>query len=468
MTVAQVGNMLLRTALIIYATRALGVVEWGVFSYTLGIASILTIFSDLGMTSFVTRELSKSTQDAGKYFATAFFVKIGIFAVGSIGTIYMSQFLLLGSPVSNLLPFLLLVIILDGLRDLINVLARSFEKFQIETASTVSTALLTMLAGILLISSEQTGASLTYAYIVGGSIGLLVLFLIFFRYFNIHNFSFSLVKPMIINSLPLGLAGLTGAAMLYTNIIIAGFFLTMRDVGIYSAAYKIIHILSIIPGFLAVPLFPVISRFSSQNNQLENLLTKGIHVVLLLAIPITFGGIAAAQSIILFLYGTEYASAVLPFQILGLTVMFLFPSTILGGGLFAEKKVKHLIIYSLVGIGSNILFNIILLPAFGIIGIAFSTLFAQMMLFLYLTIIFKKLINVSWIISRLWKTSVASFVMVAYILITQYMSARPVTVIGGAFILYLGLLIMLKEKTLHEILSIIRDTTPPSSKEAGL
>ncbi|MDP3901436.1 MAG: oligosaccharide flippase family protein, partial [bacterium] len=72
----QIVSRLLRAAIVIYAARVLGAASWGAFSYALGIAAFLTIFSDIGINALITKEASRNPQLKDAYLSTAFFTKL--------------------------------------------------------------------------------------------------------------------------------------------------------------------------------------------------------------------------------------------------------------------------------------------------------------------------------------------------------------------------------------------------------
>ena len=55
----QMIGRLLRAAIVIYAARVLGAASWGAFSYALGIAAFLTIFSDIGINALITKQTAR-------------------------------------------------------------------------------------------------------------------------------------------------------------------------------------------------------------------------------------------------------------------------------------------------------------------------------------------------------------------------------------------------------------------------
>ena len=68
-------SRVIRSLMIIYAARVLGTEHYGVFSYALGLTAIFNIFSDIGLTGILTRELVKRTEKK-EYLATSLGIKL--------------------------------------------------------------------------------------------------------------------------------------------------------------------------------------------------------------------------------------------------------------------------------------------------------------------------------------------------------------------------------------------------------
>ncbi|MDI6734266.1 MAG: oligosaccharide flippase family protein, partial [Patescibacteria group bacterium] len=66
----NIAGRLIRAVLIIYAARILGTEGYGIFSYALGLAAFFTIFSDIGLSSLLTRESIKKPEKIAEYFST--------------------------------------------------------------------------------------------------------------------------------------------------------------------------------------------------------------------------------------------------------------------------------------------------------------------------------------------------------------------------------------------------------------
>src|SRR3989338_11289201 len=71
----EIAGRVLRLFIVVYAARVLGAAGWGAFSYLTSLAAILTVFSDVGLSSVVIREGTKRPDLKEKYFSTAFLFK---------------------------------------------------------------------------------------------------------------------------------------------------------------------------------------------------------------------------------------------------------------------------------------------------------------------------------------------------------------------------------------------------------
>lgn len=378
----QITSRVLRAAIVIYAARVLGASSWGAFSYALGIAAFLTIFSDIGINALITKESSRNPQLKDQYLSTAFFTKLVLLIIFVIAVIVLFPHLTKIEEAAAIMPILIFVFAFDTLRDLGSAVSRALEKMQIEAGVQVFTNFAIVALGFMFLSVDQTSRALSFAYAAGSGIGLVAIFYTLHRHFRnlLRNFKFSLIKPIILTAWPFGLMGIMGAIMLNTDIIMLGWLRSAEEVGYYSAAQKIIQLLYILPTLVATSIFPVIARMVMQNAIfVKTTLEKATAIIVLISIPITLIGLIFAGPIISLLYGSEYAPAVLTFRILMATILIVYPSTLIGNAIFAYDQQKSFIVFVLMATLSNVGFNFLLIPKFGIEGAAVSTIVTQLL-----------------------------------------------------------------------------------------
>ena len=123
----QTGGRLLRALVVIYAARALGAASWGAFSYALGVAAFLTIFSDIGINALLTKEASRNPKLKDQYLSTAFFTKLVLLGVLITIVLVFSNRLTNLEEVKKIMPIIVFVFAFDTLRDLGGSLSRAME-----------------------------------------------------------------------------------------------------------------------------------------------------------------------------------------------------------------------------------------------------------------------------------------------------------------------------------------------------
>jgi len=378
----QMTSRFLRAAIVIYAARVLGAESWGAFSYALGIAAFLTIFSDIGINALITKEAARHPELKDRYLSTAFFTKIGLLAIFIITTVIFFPYLTKIEEAAAIMPILIFVFAFDTLRDLGSALSRALEKMQIEAGIQIFTNFAIVLLGFAFLAVMPSPRSLAFAYAIGSGLGLIAIFYILREHFQnlFGNFHKELIRPILATAWPFGLMGLMGAIMLNTDIIMLGWLRSALEVGYYSAAQKPVQLLYILPTLLATSIFPILARLAkSAADEGKGILEKYVGRVILISIPITLIGVLFPGLIINLLFGGEYSPAIETFRLLMLTVVIVYPSTLIGNAIFAYDHQKAFIGFVLIAVFGNVLFNLIFIPPFGIEGAAIATILTQLL-----------------------------------------------------------------------------------------
>ncbi|MDP1718910.1 MAG: flippase [bacterium] len=377
----QMMSRLLRAVIVIYSARLLGASSWGAFSYALGVAAFLTIFSDIGINALITKEASRNPNLKDRYLSTAFFTKLFLLSILVIAVIVFFPYLTNLKEAAALMPILIFVFAFDTLRDLGSALSRALERMEVEAGINIFTNAAITILGIIFLVIYKTPESMAIAYAVGSGLGLIAIAYALRHHFrNIFtHFDKHLVKDILGTAWPFGLLGIMGAINLNTDIIMVGWLRSAAEVGFYSAAQKPILLLYVLPTLLASSVFPVMARLAKISPVLvKGILEKALAAVMLLAIPVVILGIIFANPIIHLLFGAEYLPAVNTFRVLMFTILIVYPSTLIGNAVFAFDAHKSFIGFVAVSALGNVLFNFLLIPLWGIEGAAVSTLITQL------------------------------------------------------------------------------------------
>lgn len=442
-----------RALIIIYVAKILGADQYGIFTYALSLVGIFMIFADLGITSILTRELTKDTPSKSEFFSTAFFVKTSFL----LGTIILSViFGPLISKFKEAIPLITLIAVFvatESMRSFLYSITRAQNKMQTEAGLGIVTEIISVVLILFLFTKDPSVHSLTKAFIFGNLIGLAIT--ITFLRKNLvgllKNFKPELVKSIIKSSWPFAIMGIFGVFMTNIDSVMIAFWNNPTVLGLYAAAQKPISLLYVIPSFLSISLFPFISRIISDSRKdTGNIIEKSSRLSFAVALPIVLGGIMLAGPLLRVTFGDEYIGAMLTFQILLLTLIPAFPGAVFSDVIVAEDRQKVFIKSTAFGAMTNVILNFILIPKYGITGSAMATLVAQIVMNSILYMKVKKSFNIN-IIKGLGKILIASISIIPITYILKTWSTPLIIIIPLSAIVYIGILIFTKEEIITEI-----------------
>ncbi|KKQ22694.1 hypothetical protein A2999_01160 [Candidatus Wolfebacteria bacterium RIFCSPLOWO2_01_FULL_38_11] len=454
LSVGQIGSRLIRAVIIIYAARILGAAHYGVFSYVLGLAGFFTIFADLGVGPLMTREIAGHPEKRASYFANALWIKFFLLTITAALIIFIAPKFSNIKEAVALLPFVALLVIFDNLRDFTFAYFRGIEKMEKEALLVVVMNTTIAIVGFIILNFYQTAGSLLFAYISSVAVLSIVSFYFVKDYiFGIFkNFDKKIISEFFHNCWPLAFAGLFGIFMVNIDIVMLGWWRTAEEIGHYSASLRVIQILFTLPVILSSAIFPAMARFVKQNefDKLKTINEKSVTISYLIAVPLTIGGVILSAPLIEFIFGKEYLPASLSFQILIITLIINFPAAILNNLIMAHNQQKRLVKYVAIGSLSNVVFNTLLIPSFGIAGSAIATLISQFMYYAPIWIKIKKISNFHTL-HYLKKIIAAAIIMGAVSFLLNKLNLNVLINIALSAGVYFGILYILKEEIINEI-----------------
>jgi len=190
---------------------------------------------------------------------------------------------------------------------------------------------------------------------------------------------FSVLKPYLKYGAPLIPTLIFSFVVASGDRYVIGFFMNAENVGIYSAAYSIGSIIIMFSTFIVYILSPTIFKLYDKGkiDGVKVYLSYSWKYFLLLSIPSAFGLSVLAEPLLSILTTPEFVSVgkfIIP--LVSLSTIIWGAEIIFGTAL---RLVKHTKIFAIV-FGSaallNLGLNIILVPRWGVIGAAITTLIA--------------------------------------------------------------------------------------------
>jgi O-antigen/teichoic acid export membrane protein len=418
------------------------------------LAGLFSLFSDVGINSLLTRELAKEGGDRTKYLSTIFYLKIVLILVSSCLLILIAPHISKIPETTNLLFIITALLIFDSLREFGLALNRAGQKMEIEAFIKILTNVSVSVVGLFFVFNMPSVKNILYVYAFGSGAGVLVLFYILRKYFKgiTKSFSKELLKPIFDFAWPFAILTFFGTLMTNTDILMLGWLGTPKDIGLYSIAQKFTQFLYIIPGLISVAVFPSFSKLAEEKDERFNdIFTRIIRFLLLFGFPLVIGGILLSKSIIVLIFGADYIGAATTLSIMLGMVLINFPTIIIDNAILAHNQQKNFLKYTLGAVILNVVLNYTFIPLYGVAGAAMATLISSILGMGIVFIKFRKVNNFKTQF-RLGKIIIATTVMTIIVIGLKYSSVPVIPTIIVSLIVYIGMLYILKDHTLSEIM----------------
>jgi O-antigen/teichoic acid export membrane protein len=222
-----------------------------------------------------------------------------------------------------------------------------------------------------------------YGYFIGVIIGefavAAILFSWFFKRYKVipGRVSGGLAVQLIKFGLPLLFSECAFLVLSYVDRYLIVAYYDEAVLGLYSAGYNVaMYIANILMFSISYAIVPIyVDIYDGEGREkTEAFLQKSLNYLLIVLIPICFGYLAVSKDLFITLASEKYASAATfsPVILIG-TIVFALNS-IFNAGLYLAKRTMTMLSVMLLAVAVNVFMNILLLPAYGVLGAAISTL----------------------------------------------------------------------------------------------
>ena len=182
--------------------------------------------------------------------------------------------------------------------------------------------------------------------------------------------------------LPLGVAGLAGAARYSVGLLLIAALLPRGDVGLYGAAYKPVLFFSTLVALFSISFLSSYSGSSDRAERAE-LVRRTVALCVLVTVPTAVLVSAGSPVAMELLYGADYEGSAVPLAILAWTLPLLAVALPYANVLIWADRQAVLMRQNIVGTLASIGGYAATIPLFGLVGAA-STLVGSMALVLAL------------------------------------------------------------------------------------
>lgn len=394
----------------IVLARTLQPLEYGLFFAVFTFVSIIVIFRDLGMEGalvrFIPQFVAKKDWNSVKtsIVSTLLFNLVG-------GIVLLLVFILLApwlatnyfrdSDATKLLIFFGIFQLASVSREILRNSFQGFQKiFLFSLMYLLENGLVLGFLFVLVSLTTLTATSVVIAYIISYFILTLLFLPSFLRASHLLSAKVVALKQQLRNLLTFGffvtVGGLGSTIILYMDTLILTQSRSLTEVGIYNAVVPTVMVLTFFASSAVQVALPLFSELWAKKQKAY--LCDGIRLLhkyfFVLVLPITLIIVSFPEQLLVLLFGKEYSSGAVTLQILAIATLFIMMYTINSFIFLVIGKPRIGAKIIAVGAMLNVVLNILIIPSFGMMGAAATSLLSYFVVFVWSSRELTRLINI--------------------------------------------------------------------------
>ncbi|WP_437793569.1 oligosaccharide flippase family protein [Sorangium sp. So ce693] len=342
------GSMALKTAsdlvsrgvrmlLAVVAARLLGPAGFGDYSYAFAVGFLLGELADLGLHLFIAREVAR---DPGAPIGPLVRLKLAVtLAAGAVGLVVG---LLAGaaSPRRTLVWLLTAAWLMASFVEMLNQVFRGHQRMEREVMVAVTMAVTSFGLGTGALLSGLGALGLAWSLVAGHLVALTLALTLAAQLLERRQWSSegaALPQGFLREAGPLAVVMLASPLYFQLDLLMLGWMSTPHAVGDMSAVQRMIGGAMMLPGVVRAAVFPafVASRSASARRRLATLTFVGLMAAGALMSAVVWW---IGEPLVRIVFGPDYASAVLPLQLLTTALVWMVPELAIGPMLFAAGQ----------------------------------------------------------------------------------------------------------------------------------
>jgi len=423
------GVAFLATAIL---ARRLGVEGLGLLSFAAAVAGYFGLALTTGFGEIGAREIARHPAAARKIAADGTLIRILIAVFGAIA-VAMAALLLVQAPDARIV-ILLSTLSLFSLAIDTSWVYRGLERNRIVAGGLLASQLIYLAGVLVFVRSPANVIRVPVIQFTGELAAALALLWLLFRRFH---------RPSVRGGMALArqsgyitLSRVMRSLIVTFDVVLLGLLATRRDVGLYSAAYRICYLMMAVAVATQVVYAPSIARATLLGaTAVRGVMERSVALTATVMLPLVVGAAVLADQLLALLFGGQFASGAPALRLLALSIGLLALHGTTRSVFVAHHQTKLEAMIFAVAAALNIALNFLLIPRYGIVGAAWATVAAEGLI-LIICVVWLSRLGASFPALQLLKPLVASAVM-GSALLRFGASAHVLLLIAGGAVLYL-------------------------------
>ncbi|MBF0381716.1 MAG: flippase [Magnetococcales bacterium] len=364
-------------------TRYLGKERFGEFIFIVSLTVVFQIFADGGITNILVREISRNKSKAANILsATRSLVWVITIILSSLlvaciaivepePVMRNTILLLAGSSLASFHAFVLTSVV------------RAFEDMGTIALAAITHKVFLFIVVMIFIQLDYGMEGVAFGHLVTNFIHWCFFrILVAYRYVKIiFRIDPTYWKFLIGQAAPLGAGMMLRRLTIHIDTFLLTAISTVAATGLFNSAYRMTQMIEGATLAVCGVLFPILSQLAHKDpEKFQQMSRITWRILVALIAPIAGWLMVSSQWLMITIYGAEFVEAAPVLAILGFSLIFLVPGSLVFFMLSALNHQRLFLVITLIGVATNILLDILLIPQFDYIGATWATLSTEMIL----------------------------------------------------------------------------------------
>ncbi|MFN3740906.1 MAG: flippase [Thermodesulfovibrionales bacterium] len=366
----------------IYLARALGVSNFGVYTFAQTITFYIWLAVDLGIGMYGIREIAKDKEKAGHIINPL--LTLRIFSGIIFFLLYTMSLLLIDLPITKRLAFMGCGLYLLTYSLYSDWILKGLEKFKFIALGSLVSSSVFFISILYFVRSSDDLVSASFIWSLSflpASVSLIYFLQKILAIKYSPSFDIKLWLFHIKESIYFSISGVLMTIYQYLPILYLSIFFTSYEVGLFSAPYRLIIAIGASGYIIPMAFYPVFSELYLQDSsEFRKTHIRFQKIMLSLGIPVGVIGALFGDEIINLVFGSQYMQASRVFKMLIWLVPLYFLRYTYGSVLLACGLQRVHNVATLIGALCMGITGLFLVPAYNIAGGAISLLLSEILI----------------------------------------------------------------------------------------
>ena len=379
LTVGNIISQLISLIGAFYIPKLLGPERYGIYQTVISYVGMFTFLTFSGLNKVIIRECAKDIEKTRQILEETIGLRNMFSFLAAIVSIFVVIFIDYDKGTKFFISIFSISLIINGFQSSFNTIYQSFEDMRFLAAFSIVKQIIFVPLAILLLEGGYGILSLLILNLIVNFLSLIVNYFYTKKFVVFNIFSkIRLIKYYIKSGFNFTLLEFLNTLSGKVDLVMLSFLTTPENVGLYALAYRITEKGLIIRNPISQSLFPYYTKKINAKEISKKTLFKHTLIILLPSLIIAISVLIFSEDIIIKLVGAKFNESARILNVLIFYLIFNYSVIPFGITLQVSNNEKTYLVIGFIRAILNILLNLIFYHLYGLIGIAYSTLFVYL------------------------------------------------------------------------------------------